>query len=479
MQGKKTAIALGCFDGLHRGHMAVIAAAQKQKSRGLTPMALCFLRHPKETLMGHSPSLLFTHEQLIGYFSELGISPLSVDFQDICSMTAREFVEDFLIKEHNCAFVSCGFNFHFGKNAEGNASLLRELCSEFNIELEIVEPVLEEGREISSSRARSCVREGDMAAARRLLGRPFSLKFPVKDGFRRGRLIGFPTINQSLPEDFCVPAHGVYASNTIYNGKIYPSVTNIGSRPTVEGRSINAETHILGFSGELYGETVTVELLRHTRPEQKFDSLESLAERIKEDVRERLAMKREIILASQSPRRAELLQRAGFAFSVCPAQGEEVIDPSQGAEEICKSLAEQKAREVFARSDKESIILSADTIVVYEQKILGKPHDRAEAAEMLRQLSGRTHKVYTGVCICNREKFISFTEATAVEFYPLSEEEIEAYLDTGEAFDKAGAYGIQGFGCTLVKGIVGDYYNVMGLPIAAVARKIKTEFWGE
>lgn len=179
-----------------------------------------------------------------------------------------------------------------------------------------------------------------------------------------------------------------------------------------------------------------------------------------------------MILASQSPRRRELLSLIAEKFSVIPAKGEEVISESVPPEDAVKMLALQKATEIYSEYKDETII-AADTVVSVGGELLGKPHSEAEAAAMLRRLSGRRHSVFTGVCIIYPDGATDcFAEETQVEFYPLSDEEISAYVATGEPMDKAGAYGIQGRGALLVKGISGDYYNVMGLPVGRLYRAL-------
>ena len=180
-----------------------------------------------------------------------------------------------------------------------------------------------------------------------------------------------------------------------------------------------------------------------------------------------------MILASQSPRRKELLSLITGNFEIIPAKGEERLPEGITPENAVLLLCEQKADEIFS-SHKGQIIVAADTIVAADGKILGKPKDEADAFYMLKLLSGRVHSVYTGVCIIFEDGGKkTFAEHTEVEFYPLSDEEIRAYVATGEPMDKAGAYGIQGKGSLLVKRINGDYYNVMGLPVARLARELK------
>lgn len=183
-----------------------------------------------------------------------------------------------------------------------------------------------------------------------------------------------------------------------------------------------------------------------------------------------------IILASASPRRRELLDMVGIPFSVCPSQGEEQIRGSS-PKEVVEELSEQKAREVFLKTSGEVLVIGADTVVAAEGNILGKPKNRKEAIQMLKKLQGASHEVYTGVTMLSRdengEQQKTFHVMTAVEFYPMSEEEIESYVDTEEPMDKAGAYGIQGKAGIFVKEIRGDYNNVVGLPVARLYQELK------
>ncbi len=179
-----------------------------------------------------------------------------------------------------------------------------------------------------------------------------------------------------------------------------------------------------------------------------------------------------LILASASPRRRELLSLAGFSFEVITADVDEVLDASLIPSELVMSLAFQKASAVAA-AHKERTVIGADTVVVLDGKVLGKPQSDEHAKEMLRSLSGRTHEVYTGVCLIKGEKVHSFFECTRVSFYPLEQELIDSYVASGDCNDKAGSYGIQGKGCVLVKGIEGDYFNVVGFPVARFCREIK------
>lgn len=178
-----------------------------------------------------------------------------------------------------------------------------------------------------------------------------------------------------------------------------------------------------------------------------------------------------IILASQSPRRIQLMQEAGFDFTSIPANTEETYPLELPPAKVAEYLAHQKAAHVF-QSNQDKIIIGADTIVVYNNQILGKPKDSDDAFHMLSLLSGKTHSVFTGVCMLSKDKKIIFTEETKVSFFPLTDKEIYHYIDSGEPFDKAGAYAIQGNAKYFVKEIHGDFYNVVGLPIARLKREL-------
>lgn len=182
------------------------------------------------------------------------------------------------------------------------------------------------------------------------------------------------------------------------------------------------------------------------------------------------------ILASQSPRRKEILKGIGVDFKVSVSDADENIDKNIEPHLYVQELAMIKAAAV--KNENAEYIIAADTIVYHNGKIMGKPHTKEEAAGMLESLSGTTHSVYTGICVCALKKGVSVTdyEKTEVMFNKLTHEEITKYIESGEPFDKAGGYGIQGKGALLVKGISGDYFNVVGLPVAKLNKLLKREF---
>jgi septum formation protein len=181
---------------------------------------------------------------------------------------------------------------------------------------------------------------------------------------------------------------------------------------------------------------------------------------------------KKLILASASPRRKQLLEQAQLKFSISTSTVDEIVDETLFPNQVVEQLALRKAIDVSSDHD-DCVVIGADTIVSINETILGKPKDETDATEMLRLLSGNDHQVYTGVAIVSKEKTIVYHEKTLVSFWDLTEADIAEYLATGEPFDKAGSYGIQGIGALLVKKIYGCYFNVVGLPLARTVRELR------
>ena len=180
-----------------------------------------------------------------------------------------------------------------------------------------------------------------------------------------------------------------------------------------------------------------------------------------------------ILLASNSPRRRELLEKLGLPFTVMTEDVDETMDPAASLEDEIQRVSELKARAVQAMAGPEDLIISADTVVCADGRRLGKPADKAEAKAMLRLLSGRAHTVVSGLCLLRGDRCETAAVTTALHFRPLSDREIDAYIATGEPMDKAGAYGIQGLASIFVDRLDGDYYNVMGLPLCTLAGMLR------
>lgn len=263
--------ALGTFDGLHLGHVAVIKnalAAAERLEVGCTVISV--RRGVSDELM----TLKSFEESL----AKLGVDTLILlDLEDIKDTSAEDFVDDFLFSKLKVRHMTCGFNCRFGRGAKGTADFLKEKCERLGAEFTAVSPVEYDGCVVSSSAIRQAIKSGDIRLANGMLGRTFSFDFPVVSGQHLGRKLMAPTINQPLPPGFILPRFGVYASRAKLGGRIYCAVTNIGVRPTVSEENIpRAESYILNFSGNLYGEAVEVELFDFLRDEKKFATLGEL-----------------------------------------------------------------------------------------------------------------------------------------------------------------------------------------------------------
>ena len=281
---KKLALALGTFDGLHRGHLNVLDEAKAFADKGFTPAMLMFDNHPQAILKGVAPPLLITSEDKEKKAIELGVLPVHISFEEIRNLSPEEFLRDILINRHNVGAVICGENFLFGKDGGGNSKILCELCEKYGIIYKMATSINYKGEMISATRIRKALANGDIKTANEMLGRSFSYDFLVVEGNKIGKKIfGFPTINQHFPQDFINLKFGVYASQSTVDGVVYPSVTNFGCHPTVGGDQVLSETCILGFDGDLYYQKVKVELLDFIRAEKKFRSKDELKAQIDYD----------------------------------------------------------------------------------------------------------------------------------------------------------------------------------------------------
>ena len=275
------AVALGTFDGFHLGHKMVIDKTKLSKRKSAV---LLFDEHPQKVLSHKSPGELITKSEREKLLEKWQVEPITVSFSEIMSLSYEDFFYKILLEKIGATALSCGFNYRFGAKAGGNAEILKALCQKENIELFVSEAVEFNGEPVSSTRIRNLIKQGDIESANAMLGREFSYDFVVVHGDARGRTIDSPTINQFFTEDFLVPQYGVYASYSVIDGKKYPSVTNVGVRPTIEGYSKErSETNIVGFDGALYDKNISVHLLKKIREEMKFNNLDELRNQIAKD----------------------------------------------------------------------------------------------------------------------------------------------------------------------------------------------------
>jgi len=282
-------LAVGFFDGVHRGHQAVIRAAmEKAKELNVQSAVMTFDPHPS-IVLGNSNEKIFyitPLPQKLEILAEMGVdTTFVVQFtSDFAKLSPEEFVQHF-IRDLNVKHVTAGFDFSFGAFGKGNMDLMKDI-SHGDFGVTVVEKQVENGEKISSTRIRNCLREGDMETVHYLLGRPYQIQGIVVQGDKRGRTIGFPTANIQSKEGCFIPKKGVYAVKMLVQNQLYDGVCNVGYKPTFknpEEKHLTIEVHILDFQKNIYGEEVKVYWYKRLRDEQKFDGIEALKAQITRD----------------------------------------------------------------------------------------------------------------------------------------------------------------------------------------------------
>lgn len=287
---EQTAVALGNFDGVHLGHQELIKrAVEKARVDGLKSAVFTFSNHPKDLL----PKEKKVKNILTKADKELLIASLGVDYlfnipftKGIMTMSPEQFVQELLLDKFSMKAAFCGFNYHFGYKAAGNPNVLRSLGEEKGYEVTEIPPYKIRGEIVSSSLIRTLIASGQVEKCETYMGRHYTIGGEVVVGNRLGKKLGFPTSNLVIDPAMVTPPNGVYVTYCTYNGVRYPSVTNVGQKPTIGHYNKNVETHIFNFDKELYGKQITVEFLKKTRDEVKFDSVRDLSEQIVRDCRE-------------------------------------------------------------------------------------------------------------------------------------------------------------------------------------------------
>lgn len=286
---KKKILALGFFDGIHVGHGALMKACRElAEENGCKAGVVTFANHPDTLVFGKTPGLINTpedRERLLReqfHMDEVIFLPFD---RKMMTMPWRDFFQ-MLLDQYDAGGLVCGHDFCFGNRGEGNGELLKTACREAGIPCVVVPPQQIDGVLVSSTYIRMLLEQGDMEQANRFLGHPHILSGKVVHGRQLGRTIGVPTANLLLPEQLQAPRFGVYACLARINGKKYPAVTNVGTRPTVQGTGITVEPWILDFEGDLYGQELTLEFYKFLRPEIKFPSLEALKSEIRKNAEE-------------------------------------------------------------------------------------------------------------------------------------------------------------------------------------------------
>lgn len=283
-------VTLGVFDGVHRGHRALVArVVAEAATRGLGAGVVTFHPNPVTVLRPDVPfAYLQSLERRVELLREAGAAWVAVlQFTSELALVSAEDFTRMLVEDAGMEVLVVGENFHLGRGREGDVARLRELGTRLGFEvvaLSLVSGGDGEVSDISSTRIRRALATGEMREVAELLGRPFALRGPVLHGDERGRTIGFPTLNIGVSADQALPPNGVYVTRAEIAGSVYHGATNIGTQPTFEGTRRRVETHLLDFDGDLYGAVVRVELLQMLRPERKFEGVDALVAQIERDV---------------------------------------------------------------------------------------------------------------------------------------------------------------------------------------------------
>jgi riboflavin kinase/FMN adenylyltransferase len=284
---KPTVVTIGNFDGVHLGHQKILAGVvERARADNATPAVLTFFPHPARVLRpSQAPPLLMTREQRMDTIEAAGIeAALVLRFDaELAKVTAEDFVKRFVVDTLRSRAVMVGENFRFGHRQAGDARLLGEFGRRWGFEEHIVPPVEIDGVTVSSSAVRQSLAEGRVEEAASLLGRPFALAGEIRPGTGQGRNLVVPTLNLASEQE-CLPKLGVYATETLVEGKRYRSATNVGVRPTFDGGRLAIESHLLDFSNNLTTGPMEVRFLRRLRDERKFSGPAALREQVLKDV---------------------------------------------------------------------------------------------------------------------------------------------------------------------------------------------------
>ena len=283
----KTAVAMGKFDGIHLGHKKLLRIILDEKQDGLLSTVFTFEPSPEEFFVGHPVPMLFTREEKRRAFEELGIDIL-IEFPLNNETAATEptvFVKEILCNRLKADFIAAGTDVSFGDKGKGDQFLLRRLSAEMNFELCLIDKVRIDDEEVSSTKVRNAVSDGDMHLVNRLLGDNYSISGTIEHGRHLGHTLGVPTINIIPEERKLLPPFGVYSSKVYIDGHEYKGMTNIGKKPTISDvEKTGVETYLYDFDGDVYGKFAKVELINFVRPEMKFNSIDELKNQIISDI---------------------------------------------------------------------------------------------------------------------------------------------------------------------------------------------------
>lgn len=283
----KTAIAIGKFDGIHLGHKKLLKLILDQKQDGLKATVFTFEPSPEEFFVGHPVKQLFTQNEKRKAFEEMGIDIL-VEFPLTAKTAATppaDFVNTILVENLKADYIAAGTDVSFGDKGRGDQYLLRNMSKELGFELCLIDKVMLDGEEVSSTRVRNHIADGNMPMAKRLLGSDYSVCGIVEHGNHLGSTIGVPTVNIIPSAGKLLPPFGVYSSIVVIGDRTFKGMTNIGRKPTVSSSNqVGVETYIYDFNEDVYGRDIEVKLLEFKRPEMKFDNVEELKAQMEKDI---------------------------------------------------------------------------------------------------------------------------------------------------------------------------------------------------
>ena len=286
-ENKNTALALGYFDGVHKGHQAVIKSAVNfAKSQNKKSAVITFKDHPCCFFWGVCPKYILTRQERRNLIEKLGVDYLyELDFEKISQLSADEYFKNIILKYFSPISISAGFNHNFGANKSGDANLLKQYAQKYNFKYFMLEPEKYNNDIISSTQIRNLLSAGEINVANNMLGYNFSIEGTVVKGQQLGRQLGFNTANVLYPKELIDLPFGVYATKVNIAEKIYNAITNFGIRPTVSNKNIcTIESHIFNFNDDIYNKNIRIEFISMLRKEQKYSSLSDLKRQISHDI---------------------------------------------------------------------------------------------------------------------------------------------------------------------------------------------------
>lgn len=293
-----SAVAIGKFDGVHRGHEKLIFRILEKKKQGLKSVVFTFYPSAAVYFGQTSGGELTTREEKRSCFEKLGVDIL-IEFplnKETAATEPEEFVREILVRKMNTRFLAAGRDLSFGRGGKGDSRLLESMADELGFRVQIIDKVYHQNREISSTYVREMVEKGDMQGAGELLGRYYSFEGTVERGNRLGRRLGMPTMNLYPRPEKLLPPWGVYYSRLLYEGGMYPGITNIGRKPTVnDTEAVSVETYLYDFDRDMYGKDIVTELLQFKRPERKFKDIVELKAQMEKDIAQGRIFHKQII----------------------------------------------------------------------------------------------------------------------------------------------------------------------------------------